>query len=686
MQTEELDILCVAETHLRAGNQEDLSMLSGYYITTLDRTFGEKGGGGMMAIVNPNLNHMIWNSPDERFPELSNEKFWILIHEGGTKVAVGAVYMAAQVTNNDAFKEWNVKLYSMLEHDTRMLTDKGYKCFILGDFNGHIGCDEDGIAGNKEKTNSNGVLLQQFIKNNALTLLNADPRITAGMFTRTAGGNTTILDYGLASKEGVGLIDSMSIDENGNIMAGSDHAALILKLKLKREHGSSSTPREKINIPNNPDYDVFHFKLDEVLSARTEGYNNIDEHCIWLQQSLISAGILAYGTRNANHQPCRKVSLPKSIRKLRQERKVIARLVKRKSILKLKNRVAGQVWSDKDNASLNTNLDKLNNIQEQLNAHLLNHKLNKRTRTRTKTKFGTKEFWNLANRVMRKSSELNAVEAENGDLITDKALLEETVLEDLSKIFMGQKSKIFVHKGQQLIKAAKVKYQEDHQDWIPDDVVQDKHEDEVCKQVTIAEIKKIVQRNKDSRASGVDDLPTLLFKNASELFYEELTELVNSCLIQGETPECLNTGKMTLIDKKEPSLKVSKKRPLTVSSQIQSVITRLLAQRMDKVCERERLYGSTQYGFRSGKSTTDCIFLLLAALRKARKKKYQISIAFCDLQKAYDSVDREILYKKLASVGFGGLVLSLIQSMYFNDNIQVRLGDRLSAPYGLQEE
>ena len=205
MQTEELDILCVAETHLRAGNQEDLSMLSGYYITTLDRTFGEKGGGGMMAIVNPNLNHMIWNSPDERFPELSNEKFWILIHEGGTKVAVGAVYMAAQVTNNDAFKEWNVKLYSMLEHDTRILTDKGYKCFILGDFNGHIGCDEDGITGNKEKTNSNGVLLQQFIKNNALTLLNADPRITAGMFTRTAGGNTTVLDYGLAFKEGVGI-------------------------------------------------------------------------------------------------------------------------------------------------------------------------------------------------------------------------------------------------------------------------------------------------------------------------------------------------------------------------------------------------------------------------------------------------------------------------------------------------
>ena len=84
---------------------------------------------------------------------------------------------------------------------------------------------------------------------------------------------------------------------------------------------------------------------------------------------------------------------------------------------------------------------------------------------------------------------------------------------------------------------------------------------------------------------------------------------------------------------------------------------------MDQVCEKENLYGATQFGFRLGKSTTDCIFLLLAALRKARKKKYQILITFCDLQKLYDSVDQEILYEKLKAVGFRGLVLSLIHSI-----------------------
>ena len=62
---------------------------------------------------------------------------------------------------------------------------------------------------------------------------------------------------------------------------------------------------------------------------------------------------------------------------------------------------------------------------------------------------------------------------------------------------------------------------------------------------------------------------------------------------------------------------------------------------MLKICERENLFGDTQYGFRPGRSTTDCTFLLLAAVRIAKKRKYRISVAFCDLQKAYNSIDRD---------------------------------------------
>ena len=101
---------------------------------------------------------------------------------------------------------------------------------------------------------------------------------------------------------------------------------------------------------------------------------------------------------------------------------------------------------------------------------------------------------------------------------------------------------------------------------------------------------------------------------------------------------------------------------------------------MDKICETEGFYGTTQFGFRKGRSTSDCVFILLAAIRRAKKRNHTVSLAFCDIAKAYDSVNRELLYLKLDSLGFGGKVKRIIQSMYYNDNVRVRLCGGLSNP------
>ena len=91
-------------------------------------------------------------------------------------------------------------------------------------------------------------------------------------------------------------------------------------------------------------------------------------------------------------------------------------------------------------------------------------------------------------------------------------------------------------------------------------------------------------------------------------------------------------------------------------------------------------YGSVQYRFRKKRSMTDCVFITLAVIRKAEWKHRSISIAFCDIAKTYDSVCFELLYTKLSQMGFGGKVVQLIRSMYFNDCIQLTLPGRLSEP------
>ena len=97
---------------------------------------------------------------------------------------------------------------------------------------------------------------------------------------------------------------------------------------------------------------------------------------------------------------------------------------------------------------------KAKNLTRQLEAEHLKTRIRLRNRMRAKTKMGSKEFWKLARRVAKKSSNITAVEDKNGNLVTDRKLLEETVLEELTDIYRGQKSKIFSHKGQQLINHA----------------------------------------------------------------------------------------------------------------------------------------------------------------------------------------------------------------------------------------
>ena len=87
-----------------------------------------------------------------------------------------------------------------------------------------------------------------------------------------------------------------------------------------------------------------------------------------------------------------------------------------------------------------------------------------------------------------------------------------------------------------------------------------------------------------------------------------------------------------------------------------------------------------QYGFRQKRSTTDCVLIILAAFRSAKRKKQCMSLAFCDIARAYDSVCRELLYIKLRNIGFGGRVVAFIRSMYFNDCVRVNLNEGLSDP------
>ena len=57
-------------------------------------------------------------------------------------------------------------------------------------------------------------------------------------------------------------------------------------------------------------------------------------------------------------------------------------------------------------------------------------------------------------------------------------------------------------------------------------------------------------------------------------------------------------------------------------------------------------------------------FILNTILLKSKLKKKKINFAFFDIAKAYDTVDRGILWRRMKMLGFGGQFLDSQKSIY----------------------
>jgi len=672
--TEQIDLCFIDETLIHHGQNDDLSCLNNYTVYSKERSFGSKKGGGKMTIVRPDLNHTRWDPGLVMYPHLDAERSWLLVHENDRHVAFCSVYCAAEV-GNDQFKVWNTELYIMIQQEVQTIQNEGFECIILGDLNGHVGNDDRGIKGNCPDINYNGQLLRDFIACNNLTMINADNSRCSGLFTRSTSNSATCIDYVLADNGANELIGQVSVDTNKEILWGSDHASLLIELDMGPiAVPNYVAPELKIRSPTSKSASAYAATLDRLLLEQFQPDMDIEAKCILLQESAVQAARLT--ELGSCITKARKFSSSKSIRKLRTRCiKLDASITKRLLWAKTNNLDPKIVFP-----TLQSDRNEAEDLKIRFRDRVRQKKADKRLRLRLTIRVNTKQFWALVRKAERKKGSLSAIKDDQGNLITNRDLVERIVLEQLALIFSGKRSPIFTHRDEQLIKESQVKSEFDWKDWIVPENDPNMYEVEVCEPVNVSLVQEIIDGLKKERAPGVDNLTPAMLKLAGPEAMKFTTSLINQILSEGRVPESLQTGKMTLIDKKKPSLLVTGKRPLTVSSVLLSLITKIIHARMDPICEREGFYGPVQFGFRRGRSTSDCVFVLLAAIRKAKKKNHTISLAFCDIAKAYDSVNRELLYLKLESLGFGGRVKDLIQSMYYNDNVRVRLSGGLSNP------
>ena len=180
--------------------------------------------------------------------------------------------------------------------------------------------------------------------------------------------------------------------------------------------------------------------------------------------------------------------------------------------------------------------------------------------------------------------------------------------------------------------------------------------------VTMAEMKDALKTMSNGKASGIDELPIELFKEASENIRTYLLDIINQSLLEGIGPE--DWGKQTICPffKKGDPTKCENYRGISLINHAAKLYERILERRARIIIEPQ--LGEWQHGFRSNRGTTDMIFSIRQLMEKAWEFDNKLYMIFIDLHKAFDSVPRKRLWNCLHDYGINGQLLKAIKSTY----------------------
>ena len=119
-------------------------------------------------------------------------------------------------------------------------------------------------------------------------------------------------------------------------------------------------------------------------------------------------------------------------------------------------------------------------------------------------------------------------------------------------------------------------------------------------------------------------------------------------------------------------------RGINLLSCVFKVYSAVINKRVTHYLDTNKLLVDEQNGFRKQRSCTDHVYSLNAIIKNKLNAKKSVFASFIDLKKAFDCVNRDMLYFKLLQIGINGKVFKTIRNMYSNTLSAVILGSYIT--------
>ena len=172
-----------------------------------------------------------------------------------------------------------------------------------------------------------------------------------------------------------------------------------------------------------------------------------------------------------------------------------------------------------------------------------------------------------------------------------------------------------------------------------------------------------------NKSSGPSDVPINVLRISAPIIVPHLVKIFNLSFLTGIFPDFMKLAKIIPIFKAGSKSLVTNYRPISLLSVFSKIFEKIVHEQLYNFIIANSVLFESQFGFQKGKSTAHSLIEIVENIRNCMDNSMYGCGIFIDLKKAFDTVNHDILLKKLEHYGIRDKCLEWFTS-YLTDRSQ----------------
>ena len=613
MLNHNFDILCITESKIMTGNDPKVDInIAGYQAPISKPTEATKGG--VLIYVREGINFKPRNDLALYKPKELESVFIEIINQKETNDIVGAIYRHPCMNESIFTDDYLKCLFDKLSKENK-------KVFISGDFNFNL----LNVSAHNETFEFFDTMMSNFLL----------PVIT--LPTKINRGHNTLIDNIFTNH--------LNPDtKSGNLEINLSDGHLPSFVIMPKQNQNHLPKKHNMYTRKTKDFDQEKFILD---------YNTID----WNQ--LIDIGkkdinfsmerfLNKFNELLNNHMPLRKMTQKEF--KQRYKPWITFNVINK---INEKNNMLKKYMNCKNSAQKTELYDKFKDLKNQITEMTRTAKKSFYNDYFTRNKNNLKKIW-------KGIKEIINIKSKNYDYPTCLQVGDNNITDPI--VISNTFNDYFTSIASEILKKRKYNGSKTFRDFLANRLL----ENFIFEECDENEIKSIISSLDIKKSAGPNGIPTHILHLLKDKICVPLKHLFNLSFSTGQHPNIFKISKTIPIFKKGSRLSVCNYRPISLLSNLNKILEKIVHQRLYKFLEDSHSIYSLQFGFRKKHSTNHAMIDITETIRQALDNKNIACGIFVDLQKAFDTVNHNILIAKLDHYGIRGVANSWFASYLKN--------------------